>query len=195
MITIYPAKALHTMEPTRATADAVAVLDGRILGVGTVNELKAWGDATVDQTFADKVLLPGFVEAHSHSFEGAFWLYTYCGYFGRTDPDGKYWPGCTSMDQIIERLQGAERQLEDATEALCAWGLDPIYLEGERLNAVHLDQVSSRRSIFVIHASGHLATVNNACLDAAGIDEDTLAEGVVKASDGRPNGELKNRPP
>lgn len=191
---IYPAAAVHTLEPTRARAEAVAVADGRILGVGSIDELSVWGPAAIDDRFADKVLLPGFVEAHSHSFEGALWQYTYCGYFGRTGPDGRYWPGCTSIDDVIRRLQEAELELEDPNEPLCAWGLDPIYFEGDRLVAVHLDQVSTTRPVFVLHASIHLATVNNACLDQCGIDEDTMAAGVPKGSDGKPIGELQEPP-
>lgn len=194
MITIYPAKAVHTMEPSRAVADAVAVRAGRVLGVGSVDELGVWGDTVVDHTFADHVLLPGFVEAHAHSFEGALWQFPYCGYFGRTGPDGRAWPGCTTIDQLIERLREADQRLDDPDEPLCAWGFDPIYFGGERLKAVHLDQVSAVRPIFVLHASIHLATVNTACLEAAGIDEDTLIEGVPKGPDGKPVGELQEPP-
>ena len=54
------------MEPANPVGEAVAVVDGRILGVGTVEELSRWGDHVVDTTFADAVIYPGFVEAHSH---------------------------------------------------------------------------------------------------------------------------------
>ena len=43
--------------------------------------------------FADKVLMPGLVEGHSHVSEGVQWRFTYCGFFDRTDPDGKTWSG------------------------------------------------------------------------------------------------------
>ncbi len=146
--------------PGRPAAPAVAVADGRILGVGTVDELSVWGTPIVDDRFADKVILPGFVEAHAHSFAGALWQSTYCGCFDRTDPDGRHWPGCRSIDDVIDRLRDADAALDDPTAPLCAWGLDPIYFAGDRLVASHLDRVSTTRPVLVIHASLHLATVN-----------------------------------
>ena len=182
------------MDASRPRADAVAVRDGRVLGVGTTAELGVWGDAVVDDTFINHVLLPGFVEAHCHSLQGALWQFPYCGYFARTGPDGRDWPGCTSVDAVIERLAEVEAELDDPATPLCAWGLDPIYFPGERLEARHLDQVSPTRPVFVLHASIHLATVNSACLAAEGIDADTLMEGVVKDHAGQPIGELQEPP-
>ncbi|MGB0752043.1 MAG: amidohydrolase, partial [Gammaproteobacteria bacterium] len=102
--TIYNAKRILTMNPSRPEVSHVAVRDDRILGAGTLEELASWGDYTLDERFADKVLMPGMVEGHSHVFEGAIWRYVYCGYFDRTDPNGKTWQGLASIDEIIERL-------------------------------------------------------------------------------------------
>ena len=101
MTTIYPAKRILTMNPARPEATHVAVRDGRILGAGTREELAGWGPHTLDTRFADKVLMPGFVEGHSHTMEGTFWRYAYLGYFDRTDPDGRVWPGVRSIDAVV----------------------------------------------------------------------------------------------
>ena len=69
--TIYRAKEVITLDPTRPTAEAVAVVGDRILAVGTVDELKERaGDQpyTVDSTFTDKVIIPGFIARHDHPF-------------------------------------------------------------------------------------------------------------------------------
>ena len=86
--TIFQQKII-TMDPSRPEAIHVAVKEGRILGVGGLAELKAWGAYSLDERFADKVLMPGFVEGHAHAMEGSFWRKTYCGYFGRMDPEEK----------------------------------------------------------------------------------------------------------
>ncbi len=189
--TIFPARAIHTMDPSRPTAQAIAVRDGRILAAGTIDELRVIDDHAVDDSLADKVLLPGFVEAHCHAMAGGNWLHTYCGFFDREDPDGRIWTGCTDISQVIERLREVDAALDDPDEPLLAWGLDPLYFEGERLYAQHLDRVSTTRSIFVLHASAHLATVNSALMEAEGITPDTDLEGVAKDASGWPNGELQ----
>jgi hypothetical protein len=72
-ITVFVAKKIVTMDPGWPADTAVAVRDGRVLSVGTLDDLKPWLDKspyTIDQTFADKILLPGFVEAHGHPIIG-----------------------------------------------------------------------------------------------------------------------------
>ncbi len=187
---IFTARAVHTMDRGRPSAEAVLVDDGLVVAVGTLDELRAHGEAEVDDRFADKVLLPGFVEAHSHSFEGGQWAHTYCGWFDRTDPTGHVWPGCHSIDEVVTRLVEVEAGMDDPSAPLFAWGLDPIYFPGDRLEARHLDAVSERRRIFVMHASGHLATVNTAVIDAAGLADGPADEAVPRGADGRPTGEL-----
>jgi predicted amidohydrolase YtcJ len=189
--TIYRARRIITMNPAQPEAEAVAVRDGRILAVGPVAELQAWGETTVDERFADKVLTPGFIEAHSHVMAGGMWAMPYVGYYDRRGDDGKLWTGCTTFDSVIERLIESEEQLDDPNEPLLAWGLDPIYFDGERMLARHLDRVSETRPIFVYHASGHLATVNTAMLQRAEITADEPTPGVSLGDDGQPDGELQ----
>ena len=189
--TIYTARRIITMNPAFPFASAVAVRDGRVLGVGTVDELAAWGEHTVDDRFVDKVLMPGFIEAHTHVMSGGVWQFPYVGYFDRRDPQGKLWSGCKNIDEVIDRLAAHESTLTDPAQPLIAWGLDPIYFAEERLVAVHLDRVSVDRSIYVYHASGHLATVNTALLERSEITEHTTTPGVARNADGTPNGELQ----
>ncbi len=188
---IYPAKTIHTMDRSQPSASAIAITGGRILAVGEPDDLVAAYGGTIDSTLTEKVLLPGFVEAHSHAIEGGFWNFLYVGYFDRTGPDGTHWPGCTSFDQVLERLRKAEAKLDDPSEPLVAWGLDPIYFDGERLVASHLDSVSETRQIFVMHASLHLATVNSRLMEEEGIGPDTQLEGLPRDGAGTPIGELQ----
>ena len=193
-ITIFSAKKIVTMNPSNPEGTHVAVRDGRILGVGTLDEVAGWGDYTLDETFKDKVLLPGFVEAHSHSFEGLFAMYPYVGYFDRPIADGSIAPGIKNYDDLIARLKEIDASLEP-DQSLIAVGFDPIYFTGQpRLNTQHLDEVSTTRTIFVWHASGHLATVNSAALNRYGVTAETDVEGVSLGADGQPNGELHEPP-
>ena len=189
--TVYPARRVITMNPALPSAEAVAVRDGRILGVGSLDELATWGDHRIDDTFRDHVLTPGFVEAHSHVMAGGMWQHVYIGYFDRRDPAGRVWPGCRNIDEVVNRLREAEAAMTDPDQPLTCWGLDPIYLTGERLVARHLDAVSEQRQIFVLHASAHLATVNSAVLRHDGITADTPTPGVQLDEYGEPNGELQ----
>ena len=187
---IYPARRVITINPAYPFGEAVAVAGERILGVGSVDELASWGKHRIDDCFLEHVIMPGFIEAHCHVMSGGLWNSTYVGYFDRRDPQGREWPGCTSIDDVLERLGKAAADMDDESETLLAWGLDPIYFPGERLVASHLDTVTGDRPTLVLHASGHLATINSALMARCGIDETATSPGVARGGDGPPNGEL-----
>jgi predicted amidohydrolase YtcJ len=187
-ITIYPARKIITMNRSRPEATHVAVRDGRILGVGSLDELRGWGTAELDERFSDKVLMPGLVEGHSHLMAGALWRYTYCGYFDVGDPDGRQVPGANSLTAVISALQSNA----PSDGPVVGWGFDPIYFGSQRCTRHDLDAVSRTRPVGVLHASGHILNVNSAALELAGF----LRQGIDHpafplGADGLPTGELK----
>jgi len=196
MFTIYRARRILTMNPARPEATHVAVRDGRILGAGSVAELAGWGKHQIDERFADKVLMPGLIEGHSHAMEGTFWRYVYTGYFDRMDPDGRTWPGAQSIDALIARLREACDALKDPAAPLSGWGLDPIYFGERRVSRADLDRVSAVRPVGVLHASGHILNVNTRALELAGLLRTGVSHpGVPLGADGLPTGELKGPDP
>lgn len=191
--TIYSARKIITMNPSQPSASHVAVRDGHILAVGTLEELATWGDYTLDEQFADKVLMPGLVEGHAHAMEGSLWQKVYCGFFDRMDPDGKTWDGSKTIEAVIERLREAEAKLTDPDEPLSGWQLDPIYMNNERVTRHDLDKVSTSRPVAVLHASGHIMNVNTKALEVSGLLKQGLNHpGIPLGDDGLPTGELKS---
>ena len=158
--TIYSARKIITMNPNQPEVSHVAVRDGRILGAGSLDDLVGWGEYKLDERFADKVLMPGLIEGHAHTMEGALWSFCYVGWFDRRDPDGKVWDGMKSVDAVVARLSEAEQALSDADAPLLGWGLDPIYMDNVRMTRADLDRVSTTRPIGILHASGHILNVN-----------------------------------
>lgn len=190
-VRVFAARKILTMNPAQPVATHVAVRDGRILAVGSLDDMRRWTDVTPDESLRDKVLMPGLVEGHCHLMEGAMWDAVYVGYYDRRGPDGHLWEGLKTPTAVIERLRDAERKLTDDHKPLLAWGYDPIFFEGTPLVARDIDTISITRPIAILHASVHLMNVNTAMLELAGIDGDTDVEGVVMGADGEPTGELQ----
>jgi len=183
------------MNPANPVATHVAVRDGLILGAGNLDELAPWGEYKLDERFADKIITPGFVEAHAHVMEGATALTPYVGYFDRPLPDGSTARGFRNYPDLIAHLKLLDSEMKDATEPLVTRGFDPIYFDDEpRLTLEHLDAVSATRPIFMYHASGHLATANSAMLALDGVSKDTQVDGVGRFPNGDLNGELREPP-
>ena len=196
-ITVFEARSILTMNPSQPRATHVAVRDGRILGVGSAQDLSGWGPSTLNRQFAQQVLLPGLVEGHSHLMAGTLWRYVYCGYFDATDPHGRVWPGLKTLRDVVAALTAAGQSntsntAPTGTEPIVGWGFDPIYFGERRCSRSDLDQVSASRPVGVLHASGHILNVNTAALQAGGflrtgIDHPAFPLG----EDGLPTGELK----
>ena len=189
--TIYRARKILTMNPRRPEATHVAVRDGRVLGTGALDDLAGWGDHELDDRFADKVIVPGFVEGHCHSWEGAAWEDTYLGFFDRTAPDGVVHKGLKSIDDVVERFRAAQARTSDPDRAAMGWGFDPIFFDGRRMVAADLDRVSATRPVVVMHQSGHIVNVNSEVLRRAGISRDTNVQGLLTDAKGEPTGELQ----
>lgn len=197
--TVFRARRIHTLNPLQPTATHVAVREGRILAVGGPDCAAPWGPATPDERLADQVLLPGFVEGHSHLLEGGLWALPYVGWFDRRDPRGRVWTGLRSMAAVVQRLQALDAELRAAGapdhQPLVAWGFDPIYFGGQRMTVADLDAASAgQRPVVVMHANLHVLNANGAMLAQAGITADTATEGVVLFGpgprEGQPTGEL-----
>ncbi|MDG1082918.1 MAG: amidohydrolase [Planktotalea sp.] len=190
--TVYSAKNIVTMNAQKPDASHVAVRDGRILAVGSSDEVATWGPYELDEQFADKVLFPGLVEGHAHTMEGTLWRYVYCGYFDRMDPSGTTHRGNTSIDAVLEALKAAEAKMDDPDSPLTGWQLDPIYLDNKPVTRAQLDNVSATRPIGVLNASGHILYANSKALELASLLKKGVNHpGIPLGADGLPTGELK----
>lgn len=190
-IKIFQASKIITMNPSIPTATHVAVRGDRVLAVGTAEDMAPWADAPLDTSFADKVLLPGFVEGHAHIMEGGIWGFPYVGYFDRISPEGERVKGMDSIDAVVEKLRAVSEAMSDPDEILFAWGFDPIYFGGRRMTRQDLDRVSTTRPVLVIHASFHILNVNSYTFNKIGVDRSTNIDGIPKAEDGEPAGEMQ----
>src|SRR4051812_9082672 len=69
-ITVYRARKVLTLDPGRPVAEAVAVMDGRVVSTGTIESMQPWlkrYEHTIDDTLAGKVVMPGFIDPHPPS--------------------------------------------------------------------------------------------------------------------------------
>jgi predicted amidohydrolase YtcJ len=147
---------------TRATALAVDDSTGRILAVGSSEDCRAAApDATVTD-LGTHVLLPGFVDAHSHPFlsgvvtqEPVHWIAPYVGFPTWKDVTDEF----TRVDAATPDghpvfFNGVDRMLQGA----------PI------LTADVLDRYFPTRPAVVLDNSGHLAYFNSAVIAGNGWD-------------------------
>ncbi len=194
MTVLYRAKSIITMNPGQPRATHLLVRDGRVLGIGTQDNIAQWqaayGDFECADSLAEKTLTPGFVEGHSHMMEGLFWDYHYVGYYDREGPDGTIWKGLKSIDAVVQRLRQVNEARADKSTPLVAWGFDPIFFDGRRMNVADLDAVSIDCPVIVLHASLHILNTNSTIIDLAGVKLGDNNEAIRRDDNGRPSGEF-----
>ena len=191
---IFQAKSIVTMNAALPRATHVLVSKGHVLGVGTEDDASLWqaewSETLINNVFANKVILPGFVEGHSHMMEGLFWNYAYVGYYDREGPDGTIWPGLKSIEAVADRLNHLQAARDDKSAPLIAWGFDPIFFKTRRMNLGDLDAVSTACPIIVLHASLHILNTNSFVVEKAGVSPGDNSEAIRRDAAGQPTGEF-----
>ncbi|MBU3627249.1 amidohydrolase family protein [Polynucleobacter sp. JS-Safj-400b-B2] len=187
------------MDPAIPNATAVAVADGRILSVGSLEDMKPWTDkypTIINKDFANKVMYPGFIEPHAHPLLGGI-------LFNKPlltpspmpNPWGPAFPGVANLQAAMAQLKKYSDDIKDPNKTLLAWGFDVVAM-GKMPDRQLLDQASSTRPIIVWDASGHDMYVNSAFIKSYGITPEKVknVKGVGLDKDGQLNGQFLEIP-
>lgn len=194
-ITVFTAKKIVTMDPGWPSATAVAVRGGKILSVGSIEDLQPWLKSApykIDRTFADKILLPGLIEAHGHPVLGGTEMtLPLLTYMPTPSPYGPAFPGVKTKKQALAKLREYVGKAKSGDETVLAWGYDVIAMGGVHLSKVELDQISTTQPLLVWDASAHFVYANSAALRKYKVTrDDTRTNGVKAGLDGEPNGQF-----
>ena len=173
-----------TVNPNDDVAEAVAVGGGRILAVGTTEEiLRLRGPGTKVVELGGRTLLPGFIDSHLHMLM-----------YGANKLEVDLKNGVGSIGEILERLS---RRAEETPEGewVRGWGYnDGALAEGRHPTREELDRVSEDHPVFAGRTCGHISVVNSRALEVLSITRDTPdPEGgsIGRDDAGEPNGLLK----
>lgn len=173
--TIYVAKEFITMNPTQSRAEAVAVQDGRFVAVGTLADVQAAAgkDAKVDNTFANKTVIAGFVEQHVHPVLAALTMNTKVISIEDWDAIDGFSPAVRDPQGYEERLKRALADHTDKSKPFITWGYHH-YMHGELTRAI-LNTLAPDFPVIVWHRSGHELFMNDSALSLIGIDSNFVA--------------------
>ena len=179
---VYTAKLIRTMEPALPEATAVAVEDGKVLAVGSLDSLSpliASRGARIDRQFEDKVMTPGFIDPHVHPTLPA--VLTQFPFLAPDDwylPTGDF-PGATTPEGYRSALQNLVAQHDDASVPFVTFGYHPLW-HGE----VWRDDLNNwfgDTPVMIWHRSFHELIGNDAAWELLGVtkeDADAIPHGA-----------------
>jgi len=194
-IKVLTARRIHTMDQGRPYGKAVAIAGGKIVSVGTLESMEPWlrrYPYEVDSCFSDKIILPGFIDPHTHlRLSGTYMGLNYVGPIATTDSQGRPVEPLPDRKTVLERLvdivRGRNEAAADDVTPILAWGYDPGMQAGH-LDREMLDEISTEIPIWVICYAPHIIYTNTPMLELTGADENSRIHGLGRYPDGRLNG-------
>lgn len=167
------------------SGDCMILEGSRILAVGREEKLiaeKVNGADVVDMKGA--TIVPGFIDPHGHFFISAMAHKLFADV--SCYPIGKI----KNMSMLIQKLKCYGKE-HPGKSTIIGFGFDDTLTEEYRMpTAADLDQVSSKRSVIVLHTSLHMLSANTIAMQRAGITDDTFLPecGRVYYENGKPTG-------
>lgn len=180
---LYFGGTILTMEDKARTAQALLVEDGVIAAVGRCEDFMEQAEGAQLIDLKGRVLMPAFIDPHSHFTSYAISL---------LQPSVEH---CRTYEEIVQTIRAfLEKKQPPKGKWITVKGFDHNALE-ERVppDRAVLDEAAPDNPLLLQHQSGHTGVLNTCGLKALGIDENTPAPagGTIQKKDGRLTGYLE----
>lgn len=168
----------YTLVDSWPTAAAVAIHQGKIVGIGNKDELLKQFTPDTTEDLKGAFVYPGFIDGHAHFY--GLGMFTH-----RADLTGS-----KSFEEALMRLQ--EFAKTNREPWLLGRGWDQNLWEGKKFpDKTKLDELFPDRPVLLKRVDGHGALANQKALDLAGItSKSVIAGGMVEVKAGKLTGIL-----
>jgi predicted amidohydrolase YtcJ len=175
---------VRTLDPARPAAQAFAVLNGRIVAVGTSAEIKLLAGPKTERIDAGgKLIVPGFNDAHVHFLSGG--------------------AGLSSVDlrdaktpaEFVERIKRFAASLPKGRWIQNGNWDHENWTPNDLPTAAMIDAVTPDNPVFINRLDGHMSLANSLAMKLAGVNKTTkdVAGGeIIRDKDGNPTGVFKD---
>jgi predicted amidohydrolase YtcJ len=152
---------IHTQDPEQPLVEAIAIKNGKIVKLGSNQEVrKMQSRHTRTLELAGQSVLPGLIDSHIHTIEGALAL-----------------DACSMDDQKLTMTELSARIRQCAKQQSGSDWLQVVNVRsvGLTINKEDLDQILPKRPLFLVSTDGHTGWANSVALKTAGISPSTKA--------------------
>ncbi|MEM3578935.1 MAG: amidohydrolase [Candidatus Bathyarchaeia archaeon] len=174
---------IMTLNPKQPKFEALAVKDGKIVAVGSNDEIGSYVNGKTSVVDAKgKTIVPGFVDCHVHMTSFGLQL------------QALDLRSVKSIEEMKTRLQ--EYALKNPEKRWILGGRwdNERFAEKRYPTRWDLDEAVSDKPVFLLRVCGHVGVVNTEALRIAGITRETVVSGGnvdLDEKSGEPNGVLR----
>ncbi|MFZ2284085.1 MAG: amidohydrolase [Lutibacter sp.] len=155
---------IYTVNDNFDKAEAFAIKDGKIVAVGTTDEIQAKYAATFVNDAKGKTIVPGFIDAHCHFFGLGL------------DKQKVDLTDTKSFEEVVQRI--VDFQKENNAAYITGRGWDQNDWEVKEFPTKdRLDELFPTTPIAITRIDGHALLANQAAIDLAGITVKTPFSG------------------
>ncbi len=174
-----------TVNPDQPWAEAVAVKGEKILKVGSTAQIKkAVGNQTQVIDLNGDLVLPGFIDSHTHFLDGGFSLLSI------------QLREAESKEEFVARIKEKATEMEKGEWILNGNWDHQSFNPPELPRKEWIDGVAPQNPVCINRHDGHMVLANSLALKIAGITKDTLSpkggEILKDRRTGEPTGILKD---
>ncbi len=186
-ISLYVNGAIYTMDAARPRAQAMAIdsASGRILAVGSDDEVRRAGDRHAQVIdLRGRTVLPGFIDAHIHLLMEA--------YRSHNINAGQ----CASEDEVAELVRQRAAQTPAGQWILGGQWYKGLWPGQQFPTRASLDAAAPQHPVALWSKDGHVLWVNSLALQRANIRADTPEPpngAILRDGDGNPTGILQEQ--
>ncbi len=175
---------IRTMDAKRTVAKSIAVLNGKIIAIGSDADTKTLiGPKTRVIDAGGKLVLPGFNDAHVHFLETGRQLSSVDLRTAKTPAE------------FVQRIKDFAAKLPKGEWVLGGNWDHENWTPNDLPTAAMIDAVTPNNPVFVDRLDGHMALANSLAMKLAGVDKETadIAGGmIVRDAKGGPTGIFKD---
>jgi len=145
---------VYTLDHSNTRADAIAVANGRIIAVGTREQVEALaGPATVRTDLGGRTVIPGLIDSHNH-----------LGWHGISATRCADLSGSESVDEVLSRLQAFGAANPDAKWLMGQRFDQELFPRKRWPTRSDLDRLSSAVPVLISRVCLHAVVANTAAL-------------------------------
>ncbi len=155
--TILKSTVIYTVAEEEPISGGIAIKDGKILAVGTEEEMEAYTDDKTEVVdYGDQMIMPGFVDAHTHS----------------TIAETVVGVDLTFIDDRNIATEKVKEFIEENpdTEAIIGGGWYAAVWGGEDPDKSYLDAATTDKPVVLWDYDHHCVWANSKAMEMAGVD-------------------------